>query len=91
MASESDTGCPLRITVLVKGYEQGGRSPIRKAQNDVRLATNVGYRVTPGIVRCHFSFDSYRGSSSPLIEIGCGGSGQSLKERGLIFRMVGPR
>jgi len=38
-----------------------------KAQNDVRLASNVGHRVTPGIVRCHFSFDSYRGSSSPLI------------------------
>ena len=63
-------GCPLRIIVLVKGYWQGGRSPIRKAQNDVRLASNVGHRVTPGIVRCQLSFDSYRGSSSPLIEIG---------------------
>ena len=59
-----------------------------KAQNDVRLASNVGHRVTPGIVRCHFSFDSYRGSSSPLIEIGYGGSRRSLKERGLIFRWL---
>ena len=38
-------GCPLRIIVLVKGYWQGGRSPIRKAQNDVRLASNVGHGV----------------------------------------------
>ena len=91
MASESDMGYPLRITVLVEGYEQWGRSHNIKAQNVVRLASNVGYRVTPRIVRCHFSFDCYRGGSSPLIEIGCGGSGQSLKERGLIFRLVGPQ
>jgi len=51
-------GYPLRIIILVKGYEQGGRSPIRKAQNGVRLASNVGLRVTPVIVRCQFSFDS---------------------------------
>jgi len=50
MASESDMGYPLRIIVLVRGYEQGGRSPKHpaklsgddKAQNDVRLASNVG-------------------------------------------------
>ena len=28
-------GCPLRIIILVEGYEQGGRSPIRKAQNEL--------------------------------------------------------
>ena len=50
--------------------------------------SNVGYRVTPGIVRCHFSFDCYRGSSSPLIEIGCGGSRRSLKERGSSLRWL---
>ena len=50
-----------------------------KAQNDVRLASNVGHRVTPGIVRCHFSFDSYRGSLSPLTEIGFGDY-RSLRE-----------
>ena len=59
MASESDMGYPLRITVLVEGYEQWGRSHNIKAQNVVRLASNVGYRVTPRIVRCHFSFDCY--------------------------------
>ena len=63
-------GCPLRIIVLVEGYRQGGRSPIRKAQNDVRLASNVGHRVTPGIVRCQLVLTVNRGSSSPLIEIG---------------------
>ena len=60
MASESDMGCPLRIIVLVGGYEQGGRSPKHppklsgddKAQNDMRLASNVGLGVAPVSARC---------------------------------------
>ena len=51
MASVGDMGCPLRIIVLVEGYEQGGRSPIRKAQNVLLLVSNVGHGVTPVIVR----------------------------------------
>jgi hypothetical protein len=51
MASESDMGCPLRIIVLVKGYRQGGRSPIRKAQNDLLLVSNVGCPLGGGIVQ----------------------------------------
>ena len=53
MASEGDTDCRPRITFLVGGYEQGGRSPFKKAQNDVLLVSNVGLRVTPVIVRYH--------------------------------------
>ena len=41
-------GCPLRIIILVEGYEQGGRSPIRKAQN-------IGVDLEASNVRNHLS------------------------------------
>ena len=51
LASVGDMGCPLRIRILVEGYEQWGRSHNIKAQNVLLLVSNVGYGVTPVIVR----------------------------------------
>ena len=60
-------GCPLGIIILAWGYRQWGRSHNKKAQNDVRLASKVGLRVTPGIVRCQLILIATEGVCRPSL------------------------